>query len=75
VHKGHSRHAPVVAIAATLLIVGAILVSRSGRIAAITAVVGSTTIGLIVLAHIGVLAAIAACLVALRRLLRQDRRK
>jgi hypothetical protein len=59
----------------TLLVAATIVLFRSGLIARMTAAFESTTIALIVLAHLGALAAIGSCLVALRRLPRPNRRK
>jgi len=75
VHERPVRHLTVAAIAVTMIVAAAIVMYRSGLIAGATAAFGSTTIALIVLAHLGVLAAIGTCLVALRRLPRRNRRK
>src|SRR5262249_11845836 len=72
VHAGRCRmiarrlRAAWVAVAAAALIFGLSLIS-GGRLAGITAVFGSTAIALVVLAHLGVLVALAGPLVALRR--------
>jgi hypothetical protein len=58
---------PIGLVAAAVLITVPILLYRSDLIAGITAAVGSTTITLIVLAHLGVLAAVIAPFVAWRR--------
>jgi len=75
VHERPVRHLPVAAIAATLLVTATIVLYRSGLIGGTSAAFGSTTIGLIVLAHLGALAASGTCLVALRRLPRRNRHK
>jgi len=75
VHKTRTRHLPIVVIAAVLLIAGPILLYRSGVIAGLTAAVGSTTIALIVLAHVGVLAAVLGTMVAWRRRRLENPRK
>jgi hypothetical protein len=67
VHKPRGRHWPIVAVSAVLLIAGSILLYRAGLMAGLTAAVGSTTIALIVLAHVGVLAAVIGTMVAWRR--------
>lgn len=74
-HEPPVRHLPVAAIAVTLLVAATIVLYRSGLIAGMTAAFGSTTLGLIVLAHLGVLAAIGTCLIALRRRPRRSRPK
>jgi hypothetical protein len=75
VHERPVRHLPVAAIVVTMLVAATIVLYRSGLIAGMTAAFGSTTIVLIVLAHLGALAAIGTCLVALRRLPRRNHRK
>ena len=56
--KPRTRHVPIAAIATAALIAGPILLYRAGLMAGLTAAVGSTTIALIVLAHLGVLATV-----------------
>ncbi len=73
-HDRPVRHLPVAAIAVTVL-VATIVLYRSGLIAGMTAAFGSTSIALIVLAHLGALAAIGTCLAALRWLPPRNRRK
>jgi hypothetical protein len=75
VHERPVRHLPVASIAATLLVAATIVLYRSGLIGGMSAAFGPTAIGLIVLAHLGALAAIGTCLVALRRRPRRNRRK
>jgi len=65
VHRTRTRHLPIIAIAAGVLIAG-ILLYRVGLMAGLTAAVGSTTIALIVLAHLGVLATVIGTFVAWR---------
>lgn len=65
--KTRTRHLPIIAIAAAVLITGPILLYRAGLMAELTAAVGSTVIALIVLAHVGVLATVVGTFVAWRR--------
>ena len=74
-HERPARHLRVAAIAVTLLVAATILAYRSGLIVGMTAAFGSTTIAVLVLAHLGALAAIGTCLVAWRRLSRRNRRQ
>lgn len=64
--KTRTRHLPIIAIAAAVLIAGPILLYRAGLMAGLTAV-GPTAIALIVLAHLGVLATVIGTFVAWRR--------
>jgi hypothetical protein len=59
---------PIIVVAAGALIAGPILLYRAGLMAGLTAAVGSTTIAVIVLAHLGVLATVIGTFVAWRRL-------
>ena len=74
-HERPVRHLPVAAIAVTLFVGAAIVWYRSGLIAGMAAASGSTTLVVIVLAHLGALAAIATCVVAWRRLPRRNHRQ
>ena len=72
-HERPVRHLTVAVIAVTIIVAAAIVMYGSGVIAGVTAALGSTTIALIVLAHLGVVAAIGTCVVAWRRLPRRNR--
>jgi hypothetical protein len=66
------RHAVGIVVAAATLIGGAILLYRVSPLTAIiTSAFGSTAIALIVLAHVGVIAALLLPLLAWRRRLRR----
>ena len=74
-YKARRRHSPIVLMAAVGLIAVSILFYRSERIGGITLAVGSTTIALVVLAHLGVVAAVIGTLVAWRRRRPENPRK